>query len=376
MRILIIGGGIGGLTAAIALRRAGLDTTVFERAAELREIGAGITLWANAIKALGQLGLAGEIMALGMPELQGSIRSAGGQVLARLDNAALREQFGAPSVALHRADLQSTLLGALGREHVQLGRQLVRFEQDVAGVTAHFADGSSARGDALVGADGLHSSVRAQLHGHRPPIYAGYTAWRAVVPFDHARLAAGESWGRGVRFGQVALARGQVYWFAAKNTPPGERSPDGEKAALLALFRGWHAPIEQLIAAADEAQILRNDIFDRPPLEHWGAGRVTLLGDAAHPMTPNLGQGACQAIEDALVLAKMLRGQLNPLYALREYESRRIGRTAWLVAQSRRVGAVGQWQGPLAVRLRELAARYLLPAVQSRQLRAILSHEV
>lgn len=376
MNALIIGGGIGGLTAAIALRRAGIDATVYERTPELREVGAGITLWANAIAALAQLDLAEPIMALGMPELQGSIRAANGEVLTRLDNSELRGQFGAPSIAIHRADLHSKLLSALGEQHVVLGRQITRFEQDGAGVTASFADGSQARGDVLIGADGLHSLVRAQLHGAQPPVYAGYTAWRAVVPFDHARLTPGETWGRGVRFGQVGLANGLAYWFATQNVPAGQRKPGAEKAELLRNLRGWHAPVEELVRAADESQILRNDIFDRPALAQWGAGRVTLLGDSAHPMTPNLGQGACQAIEDAVVLMKSLRAASDLPAALRHYEAQRIARTRWLAAQSRRVGEVGQWQNPLAVGLRALAAKYVLPAMQSRQLRQIVAYQV
>jgi 2-polyprenyl-6-methoxyphenol hydroxylase-like FAD-dependent oxidoreductase len=376
MRAIIIGAGIGGLAAAIGLRRAGLDVAVYERAAALAEVGAGITLWPNAIKALRQLGLDDAIRAIGVLEGQGGIRTPRGMLLASGAAADLEREFGAPTLAMHRADLHAALLEALGAEHVRLGTPCVGFDQGARSVTARFAGGISDSADLLIGADGLRSAVRAQLHGDQPPRYAGYTAWRAVLPFDHARLVAGETWGAGARFGQVPLGDGRVYWFATENTRAGERSPDGEKAALLRLFRGWHAPIEQLIAATPESDILRHDIFDRPPLRRWGAGRITLLGDAAHAMTPNLGQGACQAIEDAVVLMKQLGAGGDVPAALRAYEAARAPRTARLVRQSRQIGDVGQWQGPLSVAARDLLLRLLGPRLQARQLAPVVGYEV
>ncbi|HEX5690169.1 MAG TPA: FAD-dependent monooxygenase, partial [Roseiflexaceae bacterium] len=209
------------------------------------------------------------------------------------------------------------------------------------------------------------------------PRYAGYTAWRGVAPFDQARLTPGETFGRGVRFGMAPIANGRAYWYATQNTSEGGRDqPGGRKRALLELFRGAHAPIEDVIAATDETAILRNDIYDREPLEHWSDGRVTLLGDAAHPMTPNLGQGACQALEDAVVLADALQQIGDVGAALRQYEARRIGRTSMLVRQARQVGAVGQWQNPLACRLRDALMKYVVAHVQDRQLKRVAGYVV
>lgn len=376
MKAIIIGAGIGGLAAAIGLRRAGIEVAVYEQAGRLGEVGAGITLWPNAIKALRQLGLGQAIRAIGVLEGQGGIRTSGGRLLASGAARDLEREFGAPTLAMHRAELHATLLGALGAGHVRLGARCLGFEQDAQCVSARFADGSSATADLLVGADGLRSAVREQLHGPQPPRYAGYTAWRAVVPFDHARLLPGESWGTGARFGQVPLSDGRVYWFATRNTRPGQHSPDGELAELLRLFGGWHAPIPALIAATPAGDILRHDLFDRPPLRSWGAGRVTLLGDAAHPMTPNLGQGACQAIEDAVALMKRLAVGGDPSAALRAYEADRQPRTAQIMRQSRQIGAVGQWQGPLSVAARNLLMRALGPRLQARSLAAVIGYEV
>ena len=316
MKAIIVGGGIGGLSAAIALRRAGVEATVFERTGKLGEIGAGISLWANAMKALRKLGLYDAVLAVGRPlRPRGELRSLRGEVFYEVSAAAMEERFGDVNVALHRAHLQKTLLAALDEGAIRLGAEFAGFEQDGGGVVARFANGREECGDLLVGADGLHSVVRAQLRGNGLPRYAGYTAWRAVVEPKEELLPWGtgfESWGRGARFGCAHIGDGRVYWFATANAPEGEKDgPPGDltgaKAKLLHLFSRWHRPVADLVEAAEEGTILRTDIYDREPLgERWGEGKVTLLGDAAHPMTPNLGQGACQAIEDAVVLARCL----------------------------------------------------------------------
>jgi 2-polyprenyl-6-methoxyphenol hydroxylase-like FAD-dependent oxidoreductase len=366
MKALIIGGGIGGLATAIALARAGLEVELFERAGELSEVGAGLTLWSNALRALEAIGAGDVVAPIGLKERSGAIRAADGSVLTHITEAV---GAGAPlAMVVHRAELHRGLLELIDPAQLHLGAALADFSQDAAGVTARFADGSTARGDLIIGADGVRSRVRAQLHGDTPPRYAGYTAWRAVVPFDQELLLPGESWGIGARFGQVPLADGRVYWFATASVPAGQRSRDGERAELLRRFASWHAPIPALIATAPESAILRHDIYDRPALARWGAGLVTLLGDAAHPMTPNLGQGACQALEDAAVLARCLSQGLPPDAALRRYEDLRAARTAGIVRQSRRIGAVGQWAHPLAVRLRDWLMRQVPPGVQQRQI--------
>jgi 2-polyprenyl-6-methoxyphenol hydroxylase-like FAD-dependent oxidoreductase len=183
--------------------------------------------------------------------------------------------------------------------------------------------------------------------------------------------------GRGARFGMAPILGGRAYWYATQNMPEGAPAPAvGHKQHLLGLFRGWHAPVEALIAATDEAAILHHDIHDLPPLERWGMGRVTLLGDAAHAMTPNLGQGACQALEDAVVLARHLRGVANMPAALRAYETERIARTAPIVRQARMVGAVGQWSNPLACGLRDQLMKRVLAHMQKGQLQRTAGYRV
>ena len=374
MRAVVIGAGIGGLAAGLSLRRAGFDVEIFERAGALQEVGAGISLWANAIHALDQLGLGDTVRSFGAPYSVAGLRTWNGRILTA-PSPELERKLGVLCIVMHRAELRDALFQAFGPEHVHLGARCERLQQDADGVSAELADGRRTRADILVGADGLHSVVRSQLHGFRQPRYSGYTAWRGVVTFDAGRVRASESWGYGARFGQVPMRGGRVYWFATQNTAEGAHAAS-EKMHLLRLFRGWHDPVESLIDATGEPAILRNDIYDRPPLGKWSVGRVTLLGDAAHPMTPNLGQGACQALEDAVVLARSLQEQLDPVAALRAYEAQRTPRTSMVVRYSRRAGMVGQWESPVAVFLRNALISRVSPRLQERELERVVGYKV
>ncbi len=383
-KVAVAGGGIGGLTAAIALRRAGFEVVVFERAAELGEVGAGLLLAANAQKALAKIGLAEAVSSLGTSAAAAEIRSWRGEVLVSIPAAELEEKIGTPCAAVHRADLQALLAREVGERTLRLGAEVRAFEQNESGVGALLADGSRESADVLVGADGLRSRVRAGLFGSEEPRYAGYTAWRAVVKPKEELLPWGagfESWGRGARFGCAHIGDGRVYWFATANAPEDEKdgSPGslaGAKAKLLHLFSRWHRPVADLVEAAEEGAILRTDIYDREPLgERWGEGKVTLLGDAAHPMTPNLGQGACQAIEDAVVLARCLGEGGATAESLRSYERLRSARVAMLVRRSRRIGLVGQVKNPAICWLREQALAMIPPKAQLRQLEEVVGYE-
>lgn len=352
--ILVAGGGIGGLTAAVALRRAGFEVEVYERAAEIREVGAGIAIQPNAVLALRRIGLDDAVIAASCVEEALNLWTADGTLLACLRPRELVPD--APFLSLHRAILQSVLLQALGTEGVHTGCECAGFEARPDGVTLVLRDGRRIEGALLVGADGLHSRVREQLLGDGEPPYAGYTAWRAVTPEDFTPRPAGssETWGCGHRFGIVPIGHGRVYWYATSNAPPGDRDhPGALRDALLGVFGGWHAPIRELIAATPETAILRTDVRHRHPVRRWGSGRVTLLGDAAHPLTPNLGQGACLAIEDAVVLADCLRSVPDPAAALRRYEAKRRPRTAGIARRAFHLGWMGQWTSPAACRLRD-----------------------
>lgn len=378
MKALIIGAGIGGLSAAIALRKAGMETTVFERARELKEIGAGLSLAPNATN---ELGLTDALQGIGAPVRVGEIRTWRGQLLSRLPVWQLDEKIGAQTVAVHRADLQKVLLQELGDGGMRLGASCTSFGQDETGMRAFFTDGTEERADLLVGADGLHSTIRQGLLGDGAPRYAGYTAWRAVVAPEDEIVPAGEAlevWGTGVRFICAPIGRRRVYWAVSKNAPEGERDIPAAnlKNTLLELCAGWLKPVEELIAATDTAAILRTDTYDRDPIgKRWGEGRVTLLGDAAHPMTPDLGQGACQAIEDALALARCLKEREAIEAALELYEAQRTRRTAMIVRGSRRIARIAQLQNPLACSLRNVALKAFPSRLEMKQLEAVVGYD-
>ena len=360
--VIIIGAGIGGLAAALALKRASIEVSVFERAETLQEVGAGLTLWANAVKALQKLGLE-ELTRSSYNLADGNVYNWQGQRLSSFPAATMKRRFGANNLAVHRADLQAALLAAVGPENIEFGKQCSSFEQDETGVIAHFTDGQQVHGCALIGADGIHSAIRAQMFGAKKLRYAGYTAWRGVTPPPAVEMRVGEYWGRGKRFGLVPLTQGRFYWFATRNAREDEaESPAGRKHEVLALFTNWYASIPALIEATPINSILRNDIYDCAPLPYWSQGRVTLLGDAAHPMTPNLGQGACQSLEDALMLAQCLEQAENICVALQLYQARRIPRTTQITKRSWSIGRIGQWHNPLACWLRDTSLR-LSPSV-------------
>ena len=375
-RALIAGGGIGGLITAIALLRAGMNVAVFERVKEQQEVGAGLTLWANAIQALHKIGLPELLPSIGQPLSRSCILSWQGTILSETPMKALAERHGTPLTAVHRADLLAALLKAVGDNVVQSGVACTSFQQDEMGVRLQLANGEEVAGDLLVGADGIHSTIRAQLFGATKPRYAGYTAWRGIAyttPDGWNERMATETWGKGKRFGLVPLSRGRIYWFATLNEPEGAPDPEtGRKQRLLKLFFTCRTPVQDVIEATEEAAILHNDIYDRPPLAHWSKGRVTLLGDAAHAMTPNLGQGACQAIEDALVLARCLATESTIVSALQAYERQRIKRANIIVQRSHRLGQVFQWEQPLAARARNTLFRLMPTQVLLKQLEWIL----
>jgi len=370
-RALIVGGGIGGLATAIALSRAGVEVQVFERAPEIREVGAGISLWANAIRALDRLGVRAAIDRASVAYEAAGLRSADGAIISAISAEELHRLLGIPVIVVHRADLLAALLAAVPSSSISYGAVCTGIAERGDRVEVEIADGRRVQGDLLVGADGLHSVVRAALHGSEKPRYSGCSAWRAVVTFDVSRVRASETWGGGNLFGQVPISGNRVYWYAGMNVPEGGRSADAQ-AELRAVFGSWHSPIGELIEAADNTTILRNDIYDRPVLKTWGRGRVTLAGDAAHPMTPFLGQGACQALEDAVLLGRCLADSRDVVTGLREYERQRIPRANAFVTRSRAVGRIARLRNPVLAAIRNSVLKRISPIAQARQIASLV----
>lgn len=377
-RIAIAGAGIGGLTAAVALRQAGHEVEIYERAPSLDAVGAGIAMQVNALRALRCIGLDQRVIEAGVAIQRAEMRTASGQLLCAFPLEALARETGYPQVALHRARLQAVLLEAFGHEGLHLGHAATGYAQTATGAVLNLDGGRAIEADLVIGADGVRSALRAQMRPYDAPLrYAGYTAWRGLaaaadrVEPDYSS----ESWGRGLRFGYAPIGTGLVYWFAVANAPAGQTDTGSARAALLAKFAHFHTPIPALIEATDDRSILRTDIYDGPSVDAWSDGRVVLLGDAIHPMTPNLGQGGAQAIEDAIVLARALNREDDVVRAIADYQKRRLVRAWSVVADSRRVGELGRWENPVMVAVRDAAFRWTPPSVLLKQLREMAAFQ-
>lgn len=369
----ISGAGIGGVAAAVALHRAGIDVTVYERANELREVGAGLMLWPNATRVLKELGLLDRVAALSGPNHHFLVRSTAGRILMDIGLG----HFEVPALCTRRSDLLDALISALPPERIRLGHDLAHFDRQKTSVGIHFSNGVSVEHDFLIGADGVRSRVRSQLLGVHKPIYRGYTIWRGLarVRGSVPRGSNSETWGRGKRFGILNTGGDRFTWYATANTDPDHvDSREGRQRELLRMFAGWHEPVESLIAATEEGAILKNGAYDLAPLKRWGRGRVMLLGDAAHPCTPNLGLGGCMALEDALVLAKSFCREANPELALHRYESLRRERTRHVQQRSLLMGHIGQWEGRLMAAGRRVVTGMLPAKIFERNLRRVYSY--
>jgi 2-polyprenyl-6-methoxyphenol hydroxylase-like FAD-dependent oxidoreductase len=356
MKALIVGGGIGGLAAAVALHREGIEPVVLERATRIEEVGAGLSLWSNAMVALRCLGLEARVFQAGSVLTRAVTLAASGKQIDSVDIAELSRKAGADSVCAHRADLQWALADALPPGVIRTGSACQSFLIEADQVVARLNGGKEVRGDILIGADGIHSAIRKQLLGDSAPRYAGYVALRGIAQSSRW-LAPGEHrfvQGRGSQIGVLPCGRDRTYWFATRNA---KAKTTWTKAQLLDWLRGWPDVARAVVEATAESAILQNDVIDRPPSRQWGRGRVTLLGDAIHPTTPNLGQGACQALEDAVALAECLRGEASVEDRLRAYEFSRMRRTAMVTERSWRLGQILQWQNPAAVWLRDALTR-------------------
>ncbi|MEV7931033.1 FAD-dependent monooxygenase [Kitasatospora sp. NPDC088779] len=365
---IVIGGGIGGLSAALALHRQGIPVTVHERAASLEPVGAGLALAPNALRALDRLGVGERLRALATAHPAIGLRHPSGRWLARTDTATFEARFGETITAVARADVIAALVDALpdGTVRTNSPAALVTPGGTTEPAVVSTPDGN--RPAALVvAADGLRSATRAQLFPQHPgPRYSGFTTWRTIVSPTRRPDAVGEVWGRGQLAGVVPLADGRVYVYGAALAPAGARAADGdEKAELLRRYGTWCAPVPQLLALAEPGRVLRHDVWDlSDPLPAYHQGRVALLGDAAHAMCPFQGQGACQAIEDAVVLASALTPAADPATTLPAYTAARLPRTTAIVTGSRRIGGLVALRTPAATRLRDAALTLagLLPA--------------
>jgi FAD-dependent urate hydroxylase len=345
LKVIIVGAGMGGLTTAIALTQAGYRVEIYDRVRELRPAGAGISLWSNGVKVLNRLGLGEQIAAIGGPMERMSYRSKTGAVLNDFSLQPLVERVGQCPYPVARTDLQNMLLQAFGADKVQLNAKCVAVEQTADSATAIFENGHRATGDVVIGADGTHSIIRNAVLSHPTQRrYAGYVNWNGLVPVDEA-IAPQNSWviyaGDAQRASLMPVGGDRFYFFfdvPLSETLAKDPNPQGDARTELGhYFAGWAEPVQQLIQQLDPTATNRVPIHDIEPLPKLVNGRIALLGDAGHSTTPDLGQGGCQAIEDAWQLTNALvTTNLSVADALQRYETARSDRTAEIILKARK----------------------------------------
>jgi 2-polyprenyl-6-methoxyphenol hydroxylase-like FAD-dependent oxidoreductase len=342
LRVVIVGAGIGGLAVAVALRRAGAQVEVYEKARALARVGAGLQLAPNATSALRGLKLLPQVRAIATrPESWCSFSGEDGTLTLRLPlGDEVESRFGSPYLHVHRSDLHSVLLDAAG--DVRLGQCAVGVEQHGADVTVEFADGSAVTADLVIGADGVHSTVRELMFGAMPARFSGLVAYRGIVPADRLPdipLISAKWWGPDRHLVHYWVSQGRELNFVAPVPEPTwtEESwaAEGKVGDLIDALSGFAAPVRRVAGAA--ATLMRSALYDRDPLPRWGEGRMTLLGDACHPMLPFMAQGAGMALEDAVVLARCLESVPGDgvEQALARYAATRLARTSAVQGGSR-----------------------------------------
>jgi salicylate hydroxylase len=371
LRIAIVGGGIGGLTAALALRARGLDVTVFEQAEILREIGAGVSIHPNAARLLRRVGLRDQLQKIGSPIAGITLRNSQGEPITTPEGPAAPAFLGGDQgYNVHRASFVNLLFDALPKGTVTLGHRCIQLKETDERIRLSFANGASAEADVVIGADGIRSIVQREIGLHSRPTSEGIMAYRGLIPAERLPWASDLSdpalWlGAGRSFLLYPVARGQLInmvAFVPTDTDSEESwSAPGDLEALATEYAGWDRPVQDTIKALDET--FRWGIYDRAPLPHWSTGRITLMGDAAHPMVPHVGQGAGQSIEDGFTLAVLLEGCSTGEVAdrLKLYEAIRRERTSKVQALARAAGKLYRSEhddpSEKAVRLREWMAQ-------------------
>jgi 2-polyprenyl-6-methoxyphenol hydroxylase-like FAD-dependent oxidoreductase len=344
--VLIVGAGIGGLTAAIALRASGIPVEICESASAPRTSGTALGIANNATPVLRALGIDIGDGRIGQATERLEMRTAAGELLRAMPVQAITAETGNPIICVGRDDLMALLRDACRDTPIHYGAQAVRLDTEGEHPAITCADGRVLSADVVVGADGVGSAVRAAIAGQSPPVDGGYVCWLATVGFTHPRVVrgyTGQYWGIGQRFGLSDIGGGTAYWWGTKNMPAEQtRRCQTAKGDILEAYHGWAPEVVDVISATPEAAIVTTRSLDRPFLSEWGRGAVTLLGDAAHPMLDALGQGASSAIEDGYVLAAVLDRGRDPVAALRTYEDLRRKRTRMLVRYARRLARIEQ----------------------------------
>lgn len=368
----IIGAGIGGLTTALTLQQKGVEVAVYEAAAELKPVGAGILIANNAMQVYRSLGIYEKIADAGLRLSKMAITDEKLKSISSMDLTPFENQYGVHNVAIHRADLQKILAEEVGYEHIHLSKRLDRIEEQNGGFKLSFEDKTLVETPTLIGADGIKSVVRQHFFNKNMLRDAQQVCWRGIseikLPESYQQTGF-EAWGKGKRFGFVQLRNNKVYWYALQNTP------NVIQENLTEIFREFHNDIQAIIEATPENKIIRSDIMDLQPIENWYDKNVCLIGDAAHATTPNLGQGACQAIEDAYCLGKLLESGVSDEKLFENYQQKRRKKVDLIVNTSWRLGKIAQLESPILIWLRNNLMRITPNSLNTKQLETIFRVE-
>ncbi|KKX51258.1 FAD-dependent monooxygenase [Sphingobacterium sp. IITKGP-BTPF85] len=373
-RFTIIGGGVAGLTAAIGLNKIGIQATIYESAKALKGIGAGFGLAANAIQALEYLELKAGVIPLGHYLENYNILDKQGRILAAPETKTISDKYEQDNFAIHRADLHQFLLAQIEYENLHLGKRALKIEYREGEIDIFFEDGTIHQTDYLIIADGVNSRLRQQLIPGSAPRYAGYTCWRATIDNANINLSTGsETWGNKGRFGMTPLVGNKIYWYACINSPAHNKVFSRYTIKdLQQNFASYHDPITSVLAETNDQQLIWNDIIDIKPLKNLAFGNILFIGDAGHATTPNMGQGACQAIEDVSVLIDELKKTTDVALAFQIFE-RRLKRTRYITETSWSIGKVAQWENPISIIIRDTLMRILPEEVKQYKLKKLLS---
>jgi 2-polyprenyl-6-methoxyphenol hydroxylase-like FAD-dependent oxidoreductase len=362
-RILVVGAGIAGLATAVALQRRAHEVTIVEERADTAS-GSGISIWPNALAALDEIGLGDAVRNSGGRVSAGAMRLSDGRWLRHPSTERIVKALGEPLVVVRRSRLMNLLAAALTPGSIETGLAATELIVTELGVRLTLSDGTTREGDAVVGADGVGSMVAHHLNGSLGRRYVGYTAWRGIATFSLDAKLAGETVGNGTEFGHVPLGPDHTYWFGTERRPEGSASPEGELTHLRTKYRSWAQPIPAILASTDPGDVLRNDLYDREDARQWSRGRVVLVGDAAHPMRPHLGQGGCQGLEDAATLAHCVGAGTDLSGAFARYAAFRRPRATALARESRLLGRIvnvrPSFLGAAAMRASSLVPEALL----------------
>lgn len=375
MKFAIIGAGIGGLTVGIMLEKLGFQVDIYEAGDSARGIGAGIGLASNAIKAFEYLGLDQEVIAISNHLQDFEISDDNGKTILSADTERITRNYNTDNYAIHRGDLHQFLVNKVSPKSIHLNKRLKNFRQEDNGVILEFEDGTNAKTDYLIGADGVNSKVRQLLIPKSEPRFAGYWCWRATVYHDFEGLhKSNEVWGKNGRFGITPLKENRIYWYACVNTNLKDGVKDFGLEDLKYRFKDYFPFISEILNLTQEKDLISTPIVDLAPIENYSFGNVLLLGDAAHATTPNMGQGACMALEDVAVLQdELMKNEVETAFV--NFERRRLKRTHYITATSLRAGKVAQSDNDLIIYFRNNLLRIMPDSIAQSQLKRLLDED-